>query len=130
MDVRVGIIKAIMVLGIAMNKKLYLSTTGARYFLTGRDFLDQTGQNVFEVREGQSPGFFVLASTSKAIFPTVRPASHTYMNQQMGKKKKLADLLGLEKVTMPAYSIFVGHEYLYQRGYGQQALTTYATSPT
>lgn len=60
LDVWNGIIGAIMAWSITGDEELYLPTTGRRYMPAGRNVPDQTRQKDFEVREGRSPGAYVL----------------------------------------------------------------------
>lgn len=85
--------------------------TGSRYLITSHEFLDQTGHSDLEVPEGQSPAFFVLVYGSESIRLLVCPASHTYVRYAIAEKK-LAKLLHLRKLAVPAYSVFVGRGYL------------------
>lgn len=52
----VGIVGAIMALGVAGHEKLYPSAASGGYLGTGGDWGDQTWHTDFEGREGQGPG--------------------------------------------------------------------------
>lgn len=94
-----------MGLDSAGNYKLYLPLTSGLNLLTSRDS-DQTEHKDCEVREYRSPQFFVLISGSRAICLLVCLVSHTHLRYPISKKKKLAELLHVEKVTIPAYFVF------------------------
>lgn len=75
----VRIIGTILALNIAGNEGLYLPVSGGRYFPTGRDSSEQTGNNDFEILEGLSLEFFELASGSEDLWLILRFVSHKYM---------------------------------------------------
>lgn len=54
----------------------------------------------------------MLASCSEAIFLVDYVSSQKYVNVQRFEKRKLDELLCLEVVAIPGYSIFVAHGYL------------------
>lgn len=58
-----------MVLDSAMVGTLYLPVNGSRSVLTGRECLDHTDHNRFELREGRIRGFLVLVSGFEGICP-------------------------------------------------------------
>lgn len=62
MDVWVGIIVAVMALGVSTNDKLYVPVTVGRYLPIDVDCLDQNRPIDCDVQEGRSPGLFVLVS--------------------------------------------------------------------
>lgn len=57
MDLRVWMVGAMRAVDRSEDKGLYISLPADRNVLTGLDGTDQTTQNAFEAREGQSPGF-------------------------------------------------------------------------
>lgn len=56
LDVWVEMIGTILALDSAGDEKLSLPVSDGRYFLRGRDYLNQTGYNDFEIPEGRSLG--------------------------------------------------------------------------
>lgn len=81
--------------------------TSGRNVLSDRDCPDQSAHNDYVVWKGRSHWFFVLYSRFEAIFLLVRPALHTFLHYPMAEKKQLAELLLLQEVNIPAYSVFV-----------------------
>lgn len=59
----------------------------------------------------------MLVFEFEAIYVSVCPASHTYVHSPEAEKKKLARLLLLKEVDIPACSIFDRVGYLQHRGY-------------
>lgn len=90
-----------------MARKTYLPVTGSWYILTGGDCPNQTRYNNFEVREGRSPGYFVLVCGFEVLCLLVCPVWHTSMHQQMASKNKLAEQLCQKEVIIPTYFVFV-----------------------
>lgn len=88
---------------------VYLFVTGSFYLLTGRGFPDQTNYNKLEVWEGRNPGILVVISGSEAICLLVFSALETYALYPMSINKKLVELLPLDKVKIPPYSVFIRH---------------------
>lgn len=87
LDLRIQITGTVMGLESAGDEVRYLPVTGAWYLPTGRGYIDQTGHNVFEVREVRNPWLFVLIYSSKATCLLVCCASHTYVHSPMFQKK-------------------------------------------
>lgn len=111
-----GTLDARVNLDIAGKEVLCLLVTGGKYVLSGQYCLDQTEHIDFEVRGCQSPTFIVLDSGSEAICLSLCPAWHIYGHYQISLKKKLSQMLRLEVVTIPTYSVSVRHEYLQHGG--------------
>lgn len=86
--------------------------TGAWSLLTDWDYPDQTEHSSFEVRGCQSPEFLMLIYGSEATRLLLCPASHSYVHYPMYVKKMLVEPLHLNKIPIPAYSVFVEHRYL------------------
>lgn len=97
-----AMILAIKALDISRNGEPYLSQTGDLQLWTSCDWPDQTLQSDFEVREGRSPGCFLLVSGSEAICLFFCPARHSYVHDPMAEKGKLADLDHLVKLAVLA----------------------------
>lgn len=74
-------------LKIVESENHYLPVTGGRCLLTGRACPAQTEHNGFEVREGQSPKFFVLISWSEAICLLVFCTEHYCAQSDVCTKK-------------------------------------------
>lgn len=91
---------------------LYLPVTGSRFYLIGRECPDHTERNNFESKRGLGSGIFVLSSMSEALRLFISRASHTFEYNPMSVKKNLVDLLRLEELTLPTYSVLVGHGLL------------------
>lgn len=117
MDASVGIVGSEEVLHAAGDKKLYPSVTGGRELPSGRDYLDQTGNNDFEVQEGQIPVLSVLVSTSEAVCLLGCPLLETYVYYPMDEKK-LVDWLCLIEIAVAVYFVCVGREYRQCEGCG------------
>lgn len=92
-DLCIGITSAVMALVTAGNKDPYLPITRGHRLLTGPDSPYQTCSNDFEVRAGQSPGFYVPASGSETIWLLVCLALHTYVHYSTAEEKNLVELL-------------------------------------
>lgn len=110
--------RAMRDLDSAESEKLFLPVTAGQYILTGRDWSEQTGHNDIETRQARSAWFFGLVSRSKGIYLLIYPAPHNYAHYPMSKKKKLAELLSLEEVTIPGYFVSIGHVYLQHARWG------------
>lgn len=108
LNVKGGMIWAILVFCIALNVELYLPVFDYREFLTGRDFPVYTVHNAFEVREGQSTRIFVLIYAPEAVRFLVYPPSYTFVHYKTAEKKELAKMLQPEEVANPACSVVVG----------------------
>lgn len=76
---------------------VYQPVAGGHRFLTDQNCFDQSGYDVFEVRESRSPGLIVFVSRSKMISLLVFLASHPYMNYQVREKKQLSELLQMKR---------------------------------
>lgn len=63
-------------------------------------------------------GFFILFPRSEAICLSVYPAIHFSMHYPMDEKKRLAELLRLQEVAIPALSVLVDYGYLPHGGRG------------
>lgn len=123
LDAWMGMICAIMSLGISESEKLFLHVIGGRFRQTFRDFPNKTGHSNPESGEGLRPGFCVLISGSEDVCVIVCPAPQIYVHYPTDDKKKLAELLRFKAVAIPALSIIVGHGYLQIRGSGCVALS-------
>lgn len=111
MDSWVERIHVLLALDREWDKNLYPMMTSSLYLLAGRHFPDQTVENDIEIREGRSPGLFVLVSASMNTGSLVCPASHNYMLYSVDEKRKLVEVLHLEEVAIPALPIFVVYWY-------------------
>lgn len=103
---RLKMLDFMMDLDSAAEKNLHLSSTDRWYLLLGRDCPDLTEHYAFEVREGRSPGFFILVYGAEAICVLVCSALHAFALYWLYVKKELAELLRLEEVTILMYSCF------------------------
>lgn len=90
-------IGAIFALDMSGIEELYLTTTVGRYLLTGHSYPHLTGQNDFEVQEGQSPGLIVQFSGSEATCLLVCTASHTYVHHGLLRRRSLPSCFDWKK---------------------------------
>lgn len=98
-------IAATIDLGTAGIEYLYQPVPGARHLFTILDYPYQTRRNGFEARENWNPELFVSVSGFGPIPLLVFCISHTYLHYPMAKKRKCAELLRLEEVQIPAFSV-------------------------
>lgn len=126
----IQIIGAILTLHTAEDEELSLPVPAARYLLKSRDCLGQPEHNVFNFRDGRSPGSFVMVSRSEAIYLLICPAWHIHLQYPMSEKMKLAKLLHLEEVRIPVYPVFILHGCLQHGSWDWRALTALATALT
>lgn len=112
LEVLAGITGGAKSIESAGDEGLYLPVIFGRYVLAGHVGPYHTGHKDFEVRKGRSPGFFALVPGSALISRLVRSALCTYLHFSIAEIKKLAELFCLEEVRIPAFNIFVVHEYL------------------
>lgn len=110
--------------------EVYLPVTAGRHFLAAIDFPDQPALNDFEVQECQSPQIFVLVSVTEPISLLVCPAPRTYAHYQMAVKNKLGELLCVEEIRVPVFSVFVVHRNLQHGRRGWCASEAYGTTRT
>lgn len=112
LDLWIGRIGYMMALDSAENRGICVPVTGCWCLLTCRDWLDQVGLKDFEVWTGRSQETFILVSRSEDICVIIFPALHAYVHYPVDEKKKLTELLSVEKVAVSAFSIFVAHVYV------------------
>lgn len=128
-DVWLDTTGSVISLDLPRNDKLYLPVTGGPYFLTGLDCQNQSEHSDFEVREGRSTRFFMVASESEVLCLLMCHAFHIYVQYLMAEKKKLVGLLHLEETTFPAcFSSDTGTCKMEDIAGG--ALIVYDTTPT
>ena len=97
---------------------LVLSVFRWEVLLTGNGCLDQTGHNDFQVKLNTSPGFFAIVTARESARLWVCPGSHQYVHYDDKSKRDLADLLVMNEITIPSYSIFIGQGHLQHAGTG------------
>lgn len=106
LDAQLAMLGAIIGLDSAEDEGPYLPMTRGWYHLTSRHCPDQTGHNAFEVQDGMSPAFFRLVSGPKVICVLVCHVLHTYLHYLISENKELVEVLRLEEVNIPVYSVF------------------------
>lgn len=84
--------------------------------ITGRDVGPQTGHNDFTVRTGGSPVYFMIVTGSDETSLYACRDSHNYVMYDVGRKENLLDALLMDKLTIPASSVFFCHGYLQHAG--------------
>lgn len=119
LDVLLGIVGTTTELDSVGEKNLHLLVIGGQSLLKDYDCPAQTGNTDFEVRKGQSIGIVVLVCGSEAIYLSVCSAWPPYEHYPISVNKKLSNQLCLYKVTISAYSAFVGHANLHYGGCGR-----------
>lgn len=63
----------------------------------------------------RSVGILMLVSASQAVSLLVRPTLHMYMSYQTTEKKNFAQLLRLQKLAFPTYSVFDVYRHVQHR---------------
>ena len=118
MDVWIGWVVALLNLDHDVYFKSWLPGTGGRLLLTGKDADDQCGHNDFVVRDGESPGYFVIANGPHTTSLLVAPSSHKYVKYEKSRLHMLSRTLEMEEIDIPPFSLFIGHGYLQHAGAG------------
>lgn len=88
----------------------YLLVIGGCYLQRNGDCTAQNGHNEFEVHGGRSQHSSQWFLGLEQVCLLVCPTSYTYVCYPTADKMKLSELLSLEKVAAPVFSIVVEHE--------------------
>lgn len=105
LDVCLEMLVVMVDLNSARKEDPYLPLIGGLHLLTGSDCSGLAEQIDFVVREYWSLCLFFQVSRSEIIYLLACPTSHTYVHFPMSAYKKPTELLCLEQLFIPAYSI-------------------------
>lgn len=86
-----------------------LPKTGGRQLLTGPGARTQTGHSDFKVGDGELPGYFFFFTVEVSAQLPVPPRLHLYMPYKSAREELLREPCVMEKATISAPSVFVGH---------------------
>jgi len=84
--------------------------------LTGDGSPAQTGHNDFSHTRGDNVGYFCIATGKEGASIWICESSHKFAFYEEDKKRQLADILKMEKISIPANSVFFGHGYVQHAG--------------
>lgn len=116
MDVWLGWIGFFLNLDRCGSEPVSIPNTGGRFLWTGKRCPPQCGHNDFPSKPHASPGFFMIATGSESTPLLLCPASHTYVFYPQKLCEALVRSLRMQKIDIPAWSIFVGHGHLQHAG--------------
>ena len=116
LDVYIGTICCLLELRKLAEEDLHLPNTGGRFLFTGEDSPAQCGHNDFDHRSGRGPGFFIMATGRDPTGLWISEGSHKHVFLPDRKKRKLAGLMKMDRITIPPNSLFVGHGFVQHAG--------------
>lgn len=105
-------------LGLDLDFEELSSIAKSRPLITGIGCAPQCGHKDFTVVQGKSPGFFYIVTGSEGGRMQVCPGSHKFVFYHSSRLRQLANILQMEEITLPPYSVFAGHGYLQHGGAG------------
>jgi hypothetical protein len=119
LDVWVSMALASLDIDRGGSRPVFIPRTGGRFLLTGKHCERQTGHNDFPVRNPEdSPGYFAIVTGAETATIWVAPGSHAYVFYPQEAKSLLSQSLVMTQITIPRFSIFVGHGHLQHAGAG------------
>ena len=118
LDVCLGWLAGMFDLDNRSKEQCWLPITGGRPLLTGRGCADQCGHNDFVVDQGKNPGYFFIVTGPEKASLHVCPGSHRYVFYHESRRRLLAEILEMEEIQIPKFSLFIGHGYLQHAGVG------------
>ena len=117
LDVWVGMAMSSLNIDGWGNSPVFIPRTGGRFLITGKHCERQTGHNDFPVRNPEdSPGYFTIVTGAESATLWVAPSSHTFVFYSEASRQLLSRSLLMTEVTIPQFSIFVGHGHLQHAG--------------
>ena len=122
LDVWIGLILAGMgMINVPGQPQKWIPASGGRFLLTSKDCPRQASHNDFDFRNhspNDSPGYFCIVNGEDPFPLWVIPGSQKLLKYSDDERKKLRDILKLEKIVVPESSIFIGHGHLTHAGAG------------
>ena len=93
----------------------WIPASGGRFIVTSEGSSRQASRNEFDHGKhssGDSPGYFCIINGEHAYSLWVIPGSHNLIKYTELDRKRLSQILKLQKINVPARSVFIGHGHL------------------